>query len=46
MEINELSYSKNKLFFSPQLTKKNKNIIGLPQIENKKKIKIEDINTL
>ena len=46
MEINELSYSKNKLFFSPQLTKKNKNIIGPPQIENKKKIKIEDINTL
>ncbi len=42
MKNDEISYTNKKYLFSPQLTQKSKNFLGLPKLGNKKKLKIED----
>ena len=46
MQNDEISYTKKNHFFSPQLTQKSKNFLGLPKIGNKTKLKIKDTNIL
>ena len=46
MQNDEISYTKKNHLFSPQLTQKSKNFLGLPKIGNKTKLKIKDTNIL